>query len=158
GCSGNRVFLETTDGQRLCAAGEGLEGADPLQVWEGLRDRHQDDPPAGSALIDVPGGGPGSGPRARLVLLPVRGRLLPVHRMAAERAADILAVVLMQARQEEELAARGRGDFLTDLAEGRISAQDAPAQARVLGFKPGDSPLLPVVMRLGDALSPHGGG
>ena len=158
GFSGNPVFLETTDGQLLYAAGEGLEGADPLQVWEGLRDRHQDDPPAGSALIDVPGGGPGSGPRARLVLLPVRGRLLPVHRMAAERAADILAVVLMQARQEEELAARGRGDFLTDLAEGRISAQDAPAQARVLGFKPGDSPLLPVVMRLGDALSPHGGG
>ncbi|NJP52566.1 PucR family transcriptional regulator [Streptomyces sp. SBST2-5] len=158
GFSGNPVFLETTDGQLLYAAGEGLEGADPLQVWEGLRDRHQDDPPTGSALIDVPGGGPGSGPRARLVLLPVRGRLLPVHRMAAERAADILAVVLMQARQEEELAARGRGDFLTDLAEGRISAQDAPAQARVLGFKPGDSPLLPVVMRLGDALSPHGGG
>jgi purine catabolism regulator len=78
--------------------------------------------------------------------------------MAAERAAGILAVVLMQARQEEELAARGRGDFLTDLAEGRITAQDAPAQARVLGFKPGSGPLLPVVMRLGDALSPAGGG
>jgi purine catabolism regulator len=78
--------------------------------------------------------------------------------MAAERAAGILAVVLMQARQEEELAARGRGDFLTDLAEGRITAEDAPAQARVLGFKPGTGPLLPVVMRLGDALSPAGGG
>lgn len=63
--------------------------------------------------------------------------------MAAERAAGILAVVLMQARQEEELAARGRGDFLTDLAEGRITAEDAPAQARVLGFKPGAGPLLP---------------
>jgi PucR family transcriptional regulator, purine catabolism regulatory protein len=77
--------------------------------------------------------------------------------MATERAAGILAVVLMQARQEEELAARGRGDFLTDLAEGRITAEDAPAQARVLGFRPGDSPLLPVVMRLGDALSRSGG-
>jgi purine catabolism regulator len=78
--------------------------------------------------------------------------------MAAERAAGLLAVVLMQARQEEELAARGRGDFLTDLAEGRVTAQDAPAQARVLGFKPGAGPLLPVVMRLGDALPPQGGG
>ncbi|CAM5712527.1 PucR family transcriptional regulator [Streptomyces violaceorubidus] len=78
--------------------------------------------------------------------------------MAAERAAGILAVVLMQARQAEELAARGRGDFLTDLAEGRITAEAAPAQARVLGFKPGSGPLLPVVMRLGDALSPAGGG
>jgi PucR family transcriptional regulator, purine catabolism regulatory protein len=104
------------------------------------------------------GGAHGTGAvRARLVLPPVRSPLTPVHRIAAERTAGILAVVLMQARQEEELAARGRGDFLTDLAEGRIAAEDAPAQARVLGFKPGASPLLPVVMRLGDALSPGGG-
>ncbi|MFJ8703243.1 PucR family transcriptional regulator [Streptomyces ardesiacus] len=159
--AGNPVFLETPDGRLLYAAGSGPEGAaDPLQVWEGLRGPHKDaPPPAGSVLVDVPGGGPGAGSvRARLVLLPVRAPLAPVHRMAAERAAGILAVVLMQARQEEELAARGRGDFLTDLAEGRITAADAPAQARVLGFKPGAGPLLPVVMRLGDALSPAGGG
>ncbi|MEW2623018.1 PucR family transcriptional regulator ligand-binding domain-containing protein [Streptomyces sp. NPDC048106] len=160
GFSGNPVFLETADGRLLYAAGEGPEGADPLQVWEGLRGPHKNaPPPAGSVLVDVPGGGPGTAGsvRARLVLLPVRSSLAPVHRMAAERAAGILAVVLMQARQEEELAARGRGDFLTDLAEGRISAEDAPAQARVLGFKPGGSPLLPVVMRVGDPLSPGGG-
>ncbi|QKW26869.1 PucR family transcriptional regulator [Streptomyces seoulensis] len=158
GAAGNPVFLETPDGRLLYAAGPGPEGADPLQVWEGLRGQHKDAPPAGSVLVDVPGGGPGTGSvRARLVLLPVRAPLAPVHRMAAERAAGILAVVLMQARQEEELAARGRGDFLTDLAEGRIAAEDAPAQARVLGFKPGASPLLPVVMRLGDALAPGGG-
>ncbi|MFG3103703.1 PucR family transcriptional regulator [Streptomyces sp. NPDC048182] len=160
----NPLFLETTDGRLLYAAGAGPEGADPLQVWEGLRAQHKDTPPpAGSVLVDVPGGGPGTGPgtgsvRARLVLLPVRSPLAAVHRMAAERTADILAVVLMQARQEEELAARGRGDFLTDLAEGRITAEDAPAQARVLGFKPGTSPLLPVVMRLGETLAPAGGG
>ncbi|MBW8793884.1 MAG: PucR family transcriptional regulator [Streptomyces sp.] len=155
---GNPVFLETADGRLLYAAGSGPEGADPLQVWEGLRGQHKDAPPTGVVLVDVPGGGPGAGSvRARLVLLPVRGPLAPVHRIAAERAAGILAVVLMQARQEEELAARGRGDFLTDLAEGRISAEDAPAQARVLGFKPGSSPLLPVVMRVGDALPPGGG-
>ncbi|MFG5720146.1 PucR family transcriptional regulator [Streptomyces murinus] len=162
GFSGNPVFLETADGRLLYAAGEGPEGADPLQVWEGLRGPHKDapPPPAGSVLVDVPGGGPGTGGsvRARLVLLPVRSPLSPVHRIAAERAAGILAVVLMQARQEEELAARGRGDFLTDLAEGRVFAEDAPAQARVLGFKPGGSPLLPVVMRVGDPLSPAGGG
>ncbi|OIK03892.1 PucR family transcriptional regulator [Streptomyces monashensis] len=160
GFGGNPVFLETADGRLLYAAGEGPEGADPLQVWEGLRGPHKDaPPPAGSVLVDVPGGGAGTAGsvRARLVLLPVCSPLAPVHRMAAERAAGIVAVVLMQARQEEELAARGRGDFLTDLAEGRISAQDAPAQARVLGFKPGESPLLPVVMRIGDSLSPGGG-
>ncbi|GGV48450.1 PucR family transcriptional regulator [Streptomyces longisporoflavus] len=158
--SGNPVFLETADGQLLYAAGAGTECADPLQVWEGLRGRSvdRDGPPAGALLVDVPGGGPGSGSvRARLVLLAVESALLPVHRIAAERAAGSLAVVLMQARQEEELAARGRGDFLTDLAEGRIKPDDAPAQARVLGFKPGESPLLPVVMRLADGLPPGGG-
>ncbi|MEU5346211.1 PucR family transcriptional regulator [Streptomyces sp. NPDC020766] len=159
--SGNPVFLETPDGQLLYAAGAGPANADPLQVWEGLRGQHQDDPPAGSVLVDVPGGGPGTGSvRARLVLQPVNAPnapLAPVHRIAAERAAGILAVVLMQARQEEELAARGRGDFLTDLAEGRIAAEDAPAQGRVLGFKPGPGPLLPVVMRLADGLAPGGG-
>jgi purine catabolism regulator len=147
--AGNPVFLETADGQLLYAAGPG----EPLQVWEGLRGHR----PAGAVLVDVPGGGPGTGfVRARIALIPVSGPLAPVHRMAAERAAGILAVVLMQARQEEELAARGRGDFLTDLAEGRISAEDAPAQARVLGFKPGEGPLLPVVMRLASELSPTG--
>ncbi|SOE76972.1 purine catabolism regulatory protein [Streptomyces sp. OV198] len=158
GFSGNPVFLETADGQLLYAAGAGSAGADPLQVWEGMRGQHKEEPPAGTTLVDVPGGGHGTGSvRARLVLLPVSAPVAPVHRIAAERAAGILAVVLMQARQEEELAARGRGDFLTDLAEGRIAAEDAPAQARVLGFKPGNSPLLPVVMRLADGPSPGGG-
>ncbi|MFD9111745.1 PucR family transcriptional regulator [Streptomyces bottropensis] len=157
--SGNPVFLETADGQLLYAAGTGPADTDPLQVWEGVRDRHQDAPPAGTTLVDVPGSGPATGSvRARLVLLPVVGPLAPVHRMAAERAAGVLAVVLMQARQEEELAARGRGDFLTDLAEGRVRAEDAPAQARVLGFRPGSGPLLPVVMKLADGLAPDGGG
>ncbi|MGW2470125.1 PucR family transcriptional regulator [Streptomyces bauhiniae] len=155
----NPVFLETADGRLLYAAGPGPEGADPLQVWEGLRGPHRaEPPPAGALLVDVPGGGAGAGGvRARLVLLPVGAPLAAVHRIAAERAAGTVAVVLMQARQEEELAARGRGDFLTDLAEGRVRAGDAPAQARVLGFRPGDGPLLPVVMRVGDALSPAGG-
>ncbi|GAA2808294.1 PucR family transcriptional regulator [Streptomyces showdoensis] len=156
----NPVFLETADGQLLYAAGTESGPADPLQVWDGLRGgraARESGPPVGSVLVDVPGGGPGSGSvRARLVLLAVSSPLTPVHRMAAERAAGLLAVVLMQARQEEELAARGRGDFLTDLAEGRISAEDAPAQARVLGFKPGEGPLLPVVMRLASELSASG--
>ncbi|WP_432073969.1 PucR family transcriptional regulator [Streptomyces wuyuanensis] len=158
----NPVFLETADGQLLYAAGTGTgpAAADPLQVWEGLRGQRsarEAGPPSGSVLVDVPGGGHGAGAvRARLVLLAASGPLLPVHRMAAERAAGVLAVVLMQARQEEELAARGRGDFLTDLAEGRITAEDAPAQAKVLGFRPGDGPLLPVVMRLAPELHPAG--
>lgn len=160
--AGNPVFLETPDGRLLYAAGPGgvRPGAtDPLQAWEGLRARHADrrpsEPPAGSVVADVPGGGRGPGAvRARLTVLPVAAPLAPVHRIAAERTADLLAVVLLRARQEEELAARGRGDFLTDLAEGRVEPSDAPAQARVLGFRPsGDGPLLPMVMRLAE--DPH---
>ncbi|WP_327237257.1 PucR family transcriptional regulator [Streptomyces sp. NBC_01317] len=162
----NPVFLETAEGRLLYAAAPAAgpasapAAADPLQIWEGLRGQRAAraaGPPAGAVLVDVPGGGHGSGAvRARLVLPAVSAPLLPVHRMAAERAAGILAVVLMQARQDEELAARGRGDFLTDLAGGRIRAEDAPAQARVLGFRPGDGPLLPVVMRLASELAPSG--
>ncbi|MEU3724697.1 PucR family transcriptional regulator [Streptomyces sp. NPDC031705] len=158
--TGNPVFLETPDGQLLYAAGPvaGEAAADPLQVWEGLRGgQRAAEPPANAVVVDVPGGGHGTGSvRARVVLVGVAGPLLPVHRMAAERTAGVLAVVLMQARQEEELAARGRGDFLTDLAEGRISAEDAPAQARVLGFRPGAGPLLPIVMRLSTDLGASG--
>ncbi|QIP87177.1 PucR family transcriptional regulator [Streptomyces sp. Tu 2975] len=158
--TGDPVFLETPDGQLLYAAdtpGGEPGAADPLQVWQGLRGGRQDGPPANAVLVDVPGGGRGAGAvRARLVLLAVSSPVLPVHRMAAERAAGILAVVLMQARQEEELAARGRGDFLTDLAEGRITPEDAPTQARVLGFKPGAGQLLPVVMRIAAELTPSG--
>ncbi|MFE7132939.1 PucR family transcriptional regulator [Streptomyces sp. NPDC057638] len=151
--TGNPVFLESAEGRLLYAAGPGPGGdggADPLQVWEGLRGQRsvRESPPAGTVLVPVPGGGGGASDRAVLVLSAVTAPPLPVHRMAAERAAGLLAVVLMQARQEEELAARGRGDFLTDLAEDRVAAGDAPAQARVLGFRPGDGPLLPVVMRL----------
>ncbi|TJZ43429.1 PucR family transcriptional regulator [Streptomyces piniterrae] len=146
--TGNPLCLEAPDGSPLYAAGpEGDESAggpadaDPLLAWEGLRDS--------GVRVDVPGGGPGpDAVRARLVLLPVNAPVAPLHRIAAERAADLLAVVMLQSRQEEALAARGRGDFLADLAEGRISAAEAPAQARLLGFRPGTDPVLPVVMRL----------
>ncbi|MEV6104327.1 PucR family transcriptional regulator [Streptomyces sp. NPDC051940] len=156
GFAGNPVFLESATGRLLYAVGPGpdpYEGGEPaatpgpLQVWEGLRGE-----PGNAVRVDIPGGGRGPAQvRARLVLLAVDAPLQPVHRAAAERAAGILAVVLMQARQEEELAARGRGDFLTDLAAGRIAVEDAPGQARVLGFEPRrDGPLLPVVMRLAE--------
>ncbi|KPC62014.1 PucR family transcriptional regulator [Streptomyces chattanoogensis] len=145
--TGNPLCLEAPDGSPLYAAGpgsgdeEGPGAADPLLAWEGLRDT--------GVRIDIPGGGHGpDAVRAHLVLLPVNAPLAPVHRIAAERAADLLAVVMLQSRQEEVLAARGRGDFLADLAEGRISAAEAPVQARLLGFRPGPDPVLPVVMRL----------
>ncbi|UNO42843.1 PucR family transcriptional regulator [Streptomyces sp. MST-110588] len=151
--TGNPLCLEAPDGSPLYAAGPDCGGpadADPLQAWEGLR--------AAGLRVEVPGGGHGpDAVRAHLVLLPVNTPLTPVHRIAAERAAGLLAVVMLQSRQEEALAARGRGDFLADLAEGRITAAEAPGQARLLGFRPGTGPVLPVVMRLPSALPVPGG-
>ncbi|WP_344097946.1 PucR family transcriptional regulator ligand-binding domain-containing protein, partial [Streptomyces stramineus] len=153
--TGNPAFLETADGRLLYAAGPtGRPGAaDPLQVWDGLRDCGL----AGTLTTDIPGRGPGPETvRARLTVPPVNTALAPVHRIAADRTAGLLAVVLLQARQEE-LAARGRGDFLRELAEGRVDPEEAPAQARVLGFRPGPGPLLPVVMRPAGGLAPPDG-
>ncbi|MFC4514147.1 PucR family transcriptional regulator [Streptomyces ehimensis] len=152
--AGNPVFLQTPEGRLLYAAGPSPAppgAAEPLQVWDGLGAAGL----PGGVVVDVPGHGPAV--RARLSVLPVNAPLAPVHRIAADRAAGLLAVVLLQARQEEELAARGRGDFLTDLAEGRLEVADAPAQARVLGFRPGPGPLLPVVMRVSGELVPADG-
>ncbi|MDI2132814.1 PucR family transcriptional regulator ligand-binding domain-containing protein, partial [Yinghuangia seranimata] len=171
---GNPVYLEDADGRLLYTVsptGAVPHGdADPLDAWAGLRGARATAgsagyaPPAslvpGTALVvDVPAGGPAGGPpgsavRGRLVVLPVHGPVLPLGRVVVDHAAGLLAVALRQARHEEELAARGRGDFLTDLAEGRIAEEDAARQARVLGFQHEAGPLLPVVVRIGP--EPHG--
>jgi purine catabolism regulator len=151
--SGNPVFLETEEGGFLYGVWGGPGESEALPVWErlrGSRTARAGGPPAGAVLVDVAGAAPGTpaAVRARLLLLPVAGPVRPAHRLALERVAGILAVVLMQARQEEELAALGRGDFLTDLAQARTAPEDAPAHAAVLGFRPATGLLLPLVMKL----------
>ncbi|KOG89156.1 hypothetical protein ADK38_15830, partial [Streptomyces varsoviensis] len=70
-------------------------------MWDGLRAQRaapRPEPPAGSVVADIPGGGHGPGAvRARLTVLPVNAPLAPVHRIAADRTAGLLAVVLLQA-------------------------------------------------------------
>ncbi|MEV4441784.1 cytochrome P450 [Streptomyces sp. NPDC049577] len=94
--AGNPVFLQGADGRLLYAAGPrggGAGAADPLQVWDGLRSCGL----VGSVVTDIPGRDPGPGAvRARLTVLPVDAPLAPLHRIAAERAAGLLAVVLLQ--------------------------------------------------------------
>ncbi|WP_433343054.1 PucR family transcriptional regulator [Streptomyces sp. CA-253872] len=160
---GNPVFLETAGGGLLYGVWGGPGEGEALPVWErlrGSRAARAGGPPAGSVLVDVAGAAPGApgAVRARLVLLPVAGPLRPAHRLATERVAGILAVVLMQARQEEELAALGRGDFLTDLAQARTAPDDAPARAAVLGFRPATGLLLPLVMKLPETTGAPGAG
>lgn len=171
---GNPVCLEDADGRLLYTASGGWTAADadPLDAWAGLRGgrpaagsprrtpasaamptANGAAPPGTPLVVDVPAGGPAAvAPqpiRGRLVVLPVHGPAAPIASIVVEHAAGLLAVALRQARHEEELAARGRGDFLTDLAEGRVADEDAARQARVLGFHHDAGPLLPVVVRLG---------
>src|SRR3954454_10691331 len=82
------------------------------------------------------------------------GRLLAValdrplddfDRVAVERAALAVAVDLLGQQHEEQLRARSRGAFLSDLADGRVEEADARRRAEALGFPGvGRGALLPV--------------
>src|SRR3954463_7744577 len=82
------------------------------------------------------------------------GRLLAValdrplddfDRVALERAALAVAIDLLGQQHEEQLRARSRGAFLSDLADRRVEEADARRRAEALGF-PGAArgALLPV--------------
>src|SRR4051812_16680961 len=82
------------------------------------------------------------------------GRLLAValdrplddfDRVAVERAALAVAIDLLGQQHDEQLRARSRGAFLSDLADGRVEEADARRRAEALGFPgTGRGALLPV--------------
>ena len=57
-----------------------------------------------------------------------------VDRVILERIVWLLALMLLRTNQEEELSLRTRGNFMVDIAEERLSAAEAPAEARSLDF------------------------
>ena len=65
-----------------------------------------------------------------------------------ERAALAVAIDLLGKQHEEQLRARSRGAFLSDLADGRVEEADARRRAEALGFPAvGRGALLPVAAR-----------
>jgi purine catabolism regulator len=140
----NPVFLETADGRLLYHAAPPASAAedDPVGAWT----QAAGDAATLGVTAPVPtadGAAPG-----RLVALPVDAALDAFASLAVDRAAGIVALVLLRTRQEDELLARGRGDLLSELAGGRITPGQAAARARAMGFAARGGALLPLVARL----------
>jgi purine catabolism regulator len=132
---GNPVFLEGPDATLLFHAGEPGE----LEAWERLG--------AGggglSAQASVPMGR-ASGP-GRVVVLGVRHAPSELDAIALGHAAQVVALALLRAREEEELVVRERGNLLANLLEGRVDSPDAARQAARMGLRvPGEGSLLAI--------------
>src|SRR4051794_24618846 len=82
----------------------------------------------------------------RLLALALENRLDDFDRVAVERAALAVAIDLLAQQHDEQLRARSRGAFLSELADDRVEEGDARRRAEALGFPgTGRGALLPVV-------------
>jgi purine catabolism regulator len=145
------VFLEGGGGRLLSHALPPDYDLEPLDVWEAARGRV--DPPAiQSAPVRMGAHSDGG----RLVVADLRPPFDALATVALDHAADIVALALLRARQEEELVARERGSFLANLADGRISPEAVPRAAHAAGMEPVPALLLPVAaeVRAGGVASP----
>lgn len=130
---GNPVFLESASGRLLFHAG----ASDDLEAWESA-------PTATGLEQPVP-----MGPRSRsgrLVVLPTRRRPNELDAIALRHAGGIVALALLRAREEDELAIRERGNLLVELADGRLSGAQAARQAERMGFAPRSGRLLAIAV------------
>jgi purine catabolism regulator len=82
----------------------------------------------------------------RVLALALENPLDDFDRVAVERAALAVAIGLLAQQHDEQLRARSRGAFLSDLADGRVEEADARRRAEALGLSSaGRGALLPVV-------------
>jgi purine catabolism regulator len=82
----------------------------------------------------------------RVMALSLENRLDDFDRVAVERAALAVAIDLLSQQHDEQLRARSRGAFLSELSDGRVEESDARRRADALGFPgSGRGALLPLV-------------
>src|SRR3954462_11386466 len=82
----------------------------------------------------------------RLLGLALENPLDDFDRVAVERAALAVAIGLLAQQHDEQLRARSRGAFLSDLADGRVEEGDARRRAEALGLSASNrGALLPIV-------------
>src|SRR3954451_2562438 len=95
----------------------------------------------------------------RLLALALENPLDDFDRVAVERAALAVAIGLLAQQHDEQLRARSRGAFLSDLADGRVEENDARRRAEALGLAgSGRGAVLPIVATWRGASFPRGGG
>jgi purine catabolism regulator len=133
------VFLEGSGGRLLSHALPPDYDLEPLDVWEATRGRT--DPPAIQSAPVRMGAHTDGG---RLLVADLRPPFDALAAVALDHAADIVALALLRARQEEELVARERGSFLANLADGRIAAEAVPRAAHAAGLETLPPLLLPI--------------
>jgi purine catabolism regulator len=136
------VFLESGDGRLLLHAAPSDRDVDPLAVREALRGASADRRWRNAVQADVPMG-PHQGP-GQLVLVPLSPPPDPAADVVLQQTASMVALALMRTGQEDELLSRERGNFLADLADGRIAAADAERAAASLGLEPAPPSVMPL--------------
>src|SRR5690242_5249363 len=140
---GNPVLLEDAS-HALVYYVSGPPGDDlALSAWtDARRAEARGEEPEGMVAVDVRLMGSSWG---RLIALALDKGLDVFDRVAVERAALAVAIDLLGQQHDEQLRARSRGAFLSDLADGRVADEaDARRRAEALGFGSGRGALLPV--------------
>jgi PucR family transcriptional regulator, purine catabolism regulatory protein len=127
-----------------------------LSAWSDTRRAEaRGEEPEGLIAVDVRLMGSSWG---RLMALSLDKPLDDFDRVAVERAALAVAIDLLGQQHDEQLRARTRGAFLSDLADGRVEEADARRRAEALGFPgTGRGALLPVVASWRGPASRRGG-
>src|SRR4051794_40834785 len=139
----NPVVLEDSAGSLVYYV-SGPPGDDlALAAWADLhRAEARGEAPEGFVAVDVRLMDSSWG---RLLAVALDAPLDDFDRVAVERAALAVAIDLLGQQHEEQLRARSRGAFLSDLADGRVEEADARRRAEALGFPSvGRGALLPV--------------
>jgi len=145
---GDPVVLENARGELLHHAHHGAGTEEVLAAWEAERRQRALQRQGTIASISLPVPTSDGGATGRLTALAIDSPLDEYDRVAVERAVGLIALALLRARQEEELALRGRGEFLDELASDALEPDDAQHRAETLGLGQARNPLLPLAVAI----------
>jgi PucR family transcriptional regulator, purine catabolism regulatory protein len=138
----NPVVLDKAGHGLLYHATHHADDREVLAAWEGVCRGLAGTPEYVEAPVPM-----GSGETwGRLVVLGVDSPLDEFDRVAAERAVGLIALALLRGREEDVLAARERGNLLSELLDGQLDESEAARRAASLGFDGKPRALLPIVI------------